>query len=259
MVSDTPPPDTTEHESGSPADQDAARPPLAEQPARGLSGVASSVVGAAGAGVSAARRPVDQFADGARRALGERSGARVRKVRTMGRRPLANLWEEHPEARRAAPRELGLQIVPVEQIVGTAVEGAAQRGGDFLPLRDRRGADWRARWQRIRDAHERLVSLPPVDLLKLGDEFWVVDGHNRLAAALYGGQQAVDASVTELRLPGEHADRPSAAIAPYLEGSDDVRAAGAGRLSRTASRPTSVPSRIASDIPPGEAAEPDAE
>src|SRR5687768_11726086 len=82
---------------------------------------------------------------GARRLINERPGARVRRVRTMGHEPLANLWELHPEARRAAIRELGLMSVPIDQIRGTAVEGGAQRGGDFLPLKNRRSTDWRAR------------------------------------------------------------------------------------------------------------------
>jgi hypothetical protein len=222
--------------------------PLPEQLAEGgsrsaLAGVASTIADAAGPVISAALRPVDQLASGARRMLGERSGARVRQVRRMGRKALLNLWESHPEARRAAIRELGLQTVPVELVVGTAVEGPAQRGGDFLPLRDRRGADWRGRWQRILSAVDSMVSLPPIDLLKLGEEYWVMDGHNRVAAALYTGQIAMDAVVTELRLPGVASDRTPVVIAPYLDGSLDLREAGSGRLTRTSARPDAVKNR----------------
>ena len=202
-----------------------------------LAGVASSIADAAGPVIAAARRPVDQLTSGARRIIDERSGARVRRVRRLGQKPLANLWEHHPEARRASLRELGLRTVSVDEIAGTAVEGAAQRGGDFLPLRDRRSDDWRARWQRILSAVDRLVSLPPVELLKFGDSYWVVDGHNRVAAALYSGQVAVDAVVYELRLPGVRSGEPPPAIASYLEGSRDLRAAGSGRLTRTTTRP----------------------
>ena len=95
-----------------------------------------------------------------------------------------------------------LVAVPVDQIKGTAVEGPGQRGGDFLPLKDRRSDDWRSRWQRILGANERLEVLPPVELIKFGDDYWVVDGHNRVAAALYNGQMELDAVVEELRLPG---------------------------------------------------------
>jgi hypothetical protein len=131
----------------------------------------------------------------------------------MGHEPLANLWELHPEAKRAAIRELGIRSVSVGDIDGTAVEGPGQRGGDFLPLSDRRSEDWRARWQRILRANERLEALPPVELIKFGDGYWVVDGHNRVAAALYTGQDAL------------------------LEDSLALRNAGAGRQRRTIERP----------------------
>jgi hypothetical protein len=179
-------------------------------------------------------------ADTVRRMLGERAGARVRRVRRQGRQPLLNMWQLQPEARLAAMRELGLRTVPLEQIAGTAVEGPTQRGGDFLPLRELRGDDWRARWQRIRGALDRLETLPPVDLLKVGDRYWVVDGHNRVAAALYNGQLEIDADVTELRLPGQPSEVAVGNVAPFLEGSRDVREAGSGRLSRTTARPTPV-------------------
>jgi len=157
----------------------------------------------------------------------------------MGKQPLANLWELHPEARRASIRELGLQSVPLERIRGTAVEGPGQRGGDFLPLRDRRSDDWRSRWQRILRANDSLMSLPPIDLIKFGDDYWVVDGHNRVAAGLYTGQGEADAVVEELRLPGMRSE-PAQPIAGVLEGSLDLREAGAGRLTRTTTRPSEL-------------------
>jgi hypothetical protein len=195
-----------------------------------LANVAATIAGVAGPMMAAARRAID-----------ERPGARVRRVRRMGRQPLLNLWDEHPESSRASIRELGLRSVPVDEIKGTAVAGPAQRGGDFLPLRDRRGDDWRARWRRILQAIEKLEPLPPVELIKFGDDYWVVDGHNRVAAALYVGQGEIDAVVQELRLPGMPVE-PKPPIASVLEGSLDLRAAGAGRLTRTADRPIDLES-----------------
>jgi hypothetical protein len=177
----------------------------------------------------------------ARRVIDERPGARVRRVRRQARERLPNLWEDHPEANRASIRELGLRGVPLDQIRGTAVAGPAQRGGDFLPLRDRRGEDWRGRWRRIQEANERLQTLPPVELIKFGDAYWVVDGHNRVAAALYNGQGEIDAVVQELRLPGMPVETKPP-IASVLEGSLDLRAAGAGKLTRTADRPLDLES-----------------
>jgi hypothetical protein len=192
----------------------------------GLSAVAATIAGAAGPVISGARRLV----------TGGSNGARIRAVRRMGHEPLANLWEEHPEAHRAAIRELGFQGVPVDHIHGTAVEGAGQRGGDFLPLKDRRSDDWRSRWQHILRGVEELAALPPIELIKFGDSYWVVDGHNRVAAALYTGQEEIDSIVQELRLPGMPA-QPPVLIAPSLEGSLDLRDAGAGRYTRTGNRP----------------------
>lgn len=190
-----------------------------------LADMAATIVDAAAPVLAAARRAID-----------ERPGARVRAVRAMARRSLPNLWDDYPQAQRASIRELGLRAVPVDQIKGTAVAGPAQRGGDFLPLRNRRSDDWRGRWQRLVNATERLETLPPVELIKFGDDYWVVDGHNRVAAALYNGQVEIDAVVEELRLPGMPAE-PKSLIAPVLEGSLNLRAAGAGRLTRTAGRP----------------------
>lgn len=206
-----------------------------------IGGVASSIADAAGPVVSAALTPVKALASGANRIIDGRDGARVRRVRRLGHTQLANLWDVHPEARRASIRELGLQSIPVDEIKGTAVEGPPQRGGDYLPLKDRRSDDWRGRWQRILNALDRLETLPPVDLIRFGDEFWVVDGHNRVAAALYNGQGELDAVVEELRLPGvsSSADTP-ANLAAVLEGSLDLRAAGSGLLSRTVQRPTDL-------------------
>jgi hypothetical protein len=130
--------------------------------------------------------------------------------RAISPEPLANLYEVHPEARMASPRELGMRFIPVEEILGTAVAGAAQRGSDFLPLRQFRGDNWQARWQRILKANERLQPLPPVDLVKFAGGYWVVDGHNRVGAVRLDNGAGVDAMVTELvPLDGRVSERPT--------------------------------------------------
>jgi hypothetical protein len=205
-----------------------------------LATVASTIADAATPVVAA----VEQIAGVARRRLAGTSGARIRRVRRMAKEPLSNLWEVHPEARRATFRELAPRVVPVEQIVGTAVEGPPQRGGDFLPLRDRRSTDWRARWQRILQGVDQMVNLPPVDLIKFGDEYWVIDGHNRVAAALYTGQIGVDANVLEARMPGVSAEPTKGNLAPYLENSLELRQAGAGRFVRGTVVPEPLPPSV---------------
>jgi hypothetical protein len=151
-----------------------------------------------------------------------------RRLRRRAKEPLVSLYELYPEARLASPRELGLRFVPLEEIRGTAVAGAAQRGGDFLPLKPFRSSNWEARWQRIRLANDRLTPLPPVDLVKYDGEFWVVDGHNRVATALYADGTGLDAMVTELvPLDGQTSERSSNLLS-YFPEANEMRAAARG-------------------------------
>ena len=161
--------------------------------------------------------------------VGPVAGAIGRWLRGLDTQPLANLYELYPEARQASPHELGMRFVPIEEIRGTAVAGAAQRGGDFLPLRQLRGENWAARWRRILQAYEQLKPLPPVDLIKYNDEYWVVDGHNRVAATLYGKGVGLDAMVIELvPLDGRTSERPRNLLS-YLGETGELRAAAQGR------------------------------
>jgi hypothetical protein len=151
-----------------------------------------------------------------------------RRLRRRPKQPLASLYEFYPEARLASPRELGLRFVPLEEIRGTAVAGAAQRGSDFLPLKPFRGGNWEARWRRILLANERLIPLPPVDLVKFDGEYWVVDGHNRVASAFYANGAGLDAMVTELvPLDGQTSERPSSLLSFFPE-AGGMRAAAQG-------------------------------
>lgn len=147
---------------------------------------------------------------------------------------LPSLYTLHPEASAALRRPRGLQPVTLDEIVGTA-RHPSQNTADFLPLRQLRGQNWLGRWQRIRRATDRLDLLPPVELVRYGDEYFVVDGHNRIAAALRIGAVAIDADVTELVQPGERAHSlPPSTIAATLQASDELRHAVHGRQSRTA-------------------------
>ncbi|HET7471937.1 MAG TPA: hypothetical protein VFJ71_02320 [Candidatus Limnocylindrales bacterium] len=170
---------------------------------------------------------VDIAQDAARR-WDERPGARVRRVRRLGATPLPYLYAVHPEARQASPRELGLKTIDVDLIAGTAVGGATQRGSDFLPLKPFRSQNWQARWQRIRLASDRLTILPPIDVLLYRGRYWVLDGHNRVAMALYAGQVGIDANVVELVPPGAKPSERSGALAAVLTESRALRSAGEG-------------------------------
>jgi hypothetical protein len=164
---------------------------------------------------------------------------RLRRLRPAAtrREPLPSLYDRHPRAETALRRPRGLQIVPIDRIVGTT-RPPSQTTVDFLPLPYLRGRNWNARWQRIQRAVDDLSTLPAVDLVQVGDEYYVADGHNRVAAARGAGAVAIDADVTELVMPGvqrsvESSDAHQDA-ASLLLGADEIRQAASGRQSRTA-------------------------
>lgn len=183
-------------------------------------------------------------------------GPRWRRHRT----PLPSLFDVHPNALAGSRHPRGLEIVPIEAIAGTA-RSPSQNTNDFLPLPQLRGTNWEARWQRIQQATSNLAVLPPVELLKLGDEYWVVDGHNRIAAALRVGAVAVDADVTELLPPGTTATAHVGSAPTALLGSEELRQAGEGRFSPRTEELRGGPSRveIARSIQEAEDAAQDAE
>jgi len=154
------------------------------------------------------------------------------RQRSIARNVLPSLYERHPQSSRVPQRRIGLRSIALDQIVGT-MRHPSQNGTDFLPLPKLRGENWRARWQRITRATDRLTTLPPVDLVQVGDEYYVADGHNRVAAAKQSGAVEIDADVTQLLVPGVTRPEPGAFDAASLYGAGEVRQAAEGRMSRT--------------------------
>jgi hypothetical protein len=88
---------------------------------------------------------------------------------------------------------LGLRAIPLCRVVGSE-----SRLGDFdrefLPLR----AGLRPRWQQLEAAFPE-GDFPPIVVRQLGDAFFVLDGHHRVAVARQYGMELIDAEVTMLR------------------------------------------------------------
>jgi len=103
-------------------------------------------------------------------------------------------FKEFEEVQRAngalATRALGIVHVPVAEIVGSV--GRAR----YFPsgLHPGRGLT-PSRVRGLRTALNRGVILPPVLLYRIGHEYFIADGHHRIAAAHLAGQQYVDAEV----------------------------------------------------------------
>jgi len=116
-------------------------------------------------------------------------------------RSLPRLADVYPRASQTARRWRGPGVVAVSSIVGTAAALPGTRRTDFLPTGGHEPADWQGRWNRLQAAARDLTPLPPIELVKAGDGYWVLDGHNRVALAKSTGQVWIDADVTEVSLP----------------------------------------------------------
>jgi hypothetical protein len=89
--------------------------------------------------------------------------------------------------------DAGQHIVPLDAIVGTV-----DRGRDF----DRRFRPTtgrvRSRWEHIAAAMRRGEAMPPVDLVRVGQIYFVRDGHHRISVARALGHTDIDAHITEV-------------------------------------------------------------
>lgn len=90
-------------------------------------------------------------------------------------------------------REIGMQTVPIAAIIGS--EGRyADFDRRFLPL----NRALKSRWSGIGSARLQEIPLPPVELYKLDDVYFVRDGNHRVSVARQQGQEYIDAHVVEL-------------------------------------------------------------
>ena len=90
-------------------------------------------------------------------------------------------------------RRVGLRVIRLDSIVGSV-----DRGHDF----DRRfrptSGRVRERWERLALAARRGEALPPIEVYRVGELHFVIDGHHRVSVALAMGLSTIDAYVTEV-------------------------------------------------------------
>jgi hypothetical protein len=98
----------------------------------------------------------------------------------------------------------GLEEVPLEAIVGS-VSRYHDFTRSFLPRQDIHAE----RWARVEVATLELSGLPPVELYKLGNVYFVVDGNHRISVARQLGATHIQAYVTEFqtKVPLEPGDQ----------------------------------------------------
>jgi hypothetical protein len=87
-------------------------------------------------------------------------------------------------------RYQGIMAVPIAEIVGS--EGrAVDFDADFVPL----GEHTRDRWVRVAIGRVFGCSLPPVQLIRTADGYYVSDGHHRISVARALGEDFIEAEV----------------------------------------------------------------
>ena len=94
---------------------------------------------------------------------------------------------------RTGERRLGLQVITLDSIVGS-VDRQREFDRRFRPT----SGQVRERWQRLALAQRRGESIPPIEVYRVGDMHFVVDGHHRVSVAHALGLKTIDAYVTEV-------------------------------------------------------------
>lgn len=90
-------------------------------------------------------------------------------------------------------RQKGLHTVEIRSIVGSSGR-YRDFNSNFVPRR--RAFD--DRWVNVAQAHFEQVELPPIQLYKIEDDYFVVDGNHRVSVARILGHEAIHASVVEI-------------------------------------------------------------
>ena len=94
---------------------------------------------------------------------------------------------------RLGERRLGLQVITLDSIVGS-VDRSREFDRRFRPT----SGLVRERWQRLALAQRRGEPVPPIEVYRIGDMHFVVDGHHRVSVAHALGLKTIDAYVAEV-------------------------------------------------------------
>ena len=142
-----------------------------------------------------------------------RRRARLGRLKTLLLRQAARSTLRSPEElRRSVPPSgsmyRGRRTVEASKIVGS-VGKHEQFDINFMPW-SRASPE---KWKRIDRAFRLGQDLPPVSLLELGGDYFVIDGNHRMSVARFHRVEWIDAEVTEYtslstRPPGRALDRP---------------------------------------------------
>jgi hypothetical protein len=107
----------------------------------------------------------------------------------------------YDEVRKRIPMR-GQYYLGLKQIETDKIIGSVSRYNDFDRAFLPRQTHTRSRWESIDQAYFDDVILPPIDVYKIGDVYFVKDGNHRVSVARERGQAYMDAYVIEMDIPG---------------------------------------------------------
>lgn len=134
----------------------------------------------------------DDFARARRNAILARLGSRLR-MRSGDVNVLLSFDEVVSALGRRGETRLGLRTVDLDDIVGS-VDRTTGFDRRFRPTSDVA----RRRFERLAAAVRRGEALPPVDLMKVDEVYFVSDGHHRVAVLRALNMEVVQARVTQV-------------------------------------------------------------
>lgn len=108
----------------------------------------------------------------------------------------------YDEVRKHIPMR-GQHYIGLQQIETQKIIGSVSRFNDFDRAFLPRQTHTRGRWESIDRAYFSDVILPPIDVYKVGDVYFVKDGNHRVSVARERGQAYMDAYVIEVDIPGK--------------------------------------------------------
>ena len=111
---------------------------------------------------------------------------------------LQHLEDHHANGAVTSDHLADVQSVPITRIKGSVSEGRTHDfDAEFRPLKQHN----KDRWLGLAAAKQQGVKVPPVGLVKVGEDYFVRDGHHRISVARAMEQAEIRANVTVWHLP----------------------------------------------------------
>jgi len=109
---------------------------------------------------------------------------------------LLSFWEVRAKLKIRGQHDAGLQTIALDRIAGS-VGRYQEFNRAFLPTQE----FIRERWMRVYEVAHSQAGFPSIDVYKIGDVYFVRDGHHRVSVLKELGAMTIEAMVTELDTP----------------------------------------------------------